>query len=86
MPKITLENLREHDITLHLPQEGGGLVQATIPAAKIGADEKLAPGEAEVDDELIEAAGKSSPVVRHYFDEGWLRRKATAKPTKRTAE
>ncbi len=73
MAKITLENTREHDISLAVVAAGGA-TQVTIPAARQDAADKnkLVNGSAEADDAFVTAARKS-PVVAHYFDEGWLR-------------
>lgn len=80
MAKIILENHREHDITL--AHEAGTLV---VPAARDSATKKgeTVPGVAEADDALIADLRKKSPVVEHYFAEGWLR---VAKQAKAAAE
>lgn len=75
MAKILLENSREHDITLHLQNKGGVIESVTIPGARQNPDNRneLINGVGEADGELVEAAKKASPVVKHYFDEGWLK-------------
>ncbi|HQL09717.1 MAG TPA: hypothetical protein PLE35_08980 [Lentisphaeria bacterium] len=80
MAKITIENTREHDITIFATGEAifatgeDGVVQVTVPGARQDpADKnKLVHGRAEADDAFITAA-KKNPVVTHYFEEGWLR-------------
>lgn len=69
-----LENTREHDITISAVLKGV-VTQATVPGARQNPDNRneLIHGVAEVDDALIAAAKKDSPVVAHYFEEGWLR-------------
>lgn len=78
MANVTLENTREHDITLSITGASGELVQVTIPAARQNHDDKteIVYGRTDADNAVILAA-KKSPVVEHYFDEGWLR---VAKP------
>lgn len=73
MAKVTVENTREHDITINAHNKSGELVQITIPAARQSESDKnnLVNGSAEVDDEFV-AAAKKHAVVKHYFDEGWL--------------
>lgn len=73
MAKILIENTREHDITLNAAG-AEGVVQVTVPGARQDANDKnkLVYGVAEADDALVEEA-KKSPVVAHYFKEGWLR-------------
>ena len=75
MAKVILENTREHDITVHLQSKGGVISQVTVPGARQNPDNRneLIHGVAEVDGELIEGAKKASPVVAHYFEEGWLK-------------
>lgn len=73
MAKITIENTREHDITINATGEDG-VVQVTVPSARQDpADKnKSVNGRADADDAFV-AAAKKSPVVAHYFEEGWLR-------------
>lgn len=77
MAKIIIQNTREHDITLNLVTDKNEIVSTTIPGARQDPEDrtKFDFGEAEVESELIAAARKKSPVVNHYFDEGWLREK-----------
>lgn len=83
MAKVQVENLREHDITVHATNDDGVVGQVTVPAAKQNPDDRseLVPGVAEMDSAMLAAARRDSPVVRHYFEEGWLRQvaKTTAK-------
>jgi hypothetical protein len=83
MAKIILQNTRTHDITIHLAGPGGanqaaaatGLISSVkIPAAKQNPEdrEKIVFGKAEADGDLIAAARRKSPVVEHYFAQGWL--------------
>lgn len=69
-----LENTREHDITISAMIKGV-VVRATVPGARQNPENRneLINGVAEVDGELIGQAKKDSPVVAHYFGEGWLR-------------
>lgn len=73
MALVTVENTREHEITLNVAPKGGELAQATIPAARQSADDKnkIVNGTAQVDEALVAEARKNA-VVAHYFDEGWL--------------
>lgn len=73
MALVTVENTREHEITLNVVPKGGELAQVTIPAARQSADDKnkIENGAAQVDDAMIAEARKNK-VVAHYFDEGWL--------------
>lgn len=73
MAKIQLKNTRTHDITLHLVANDQ-VSSVTIPAARQDPEEptKITHGFAEADAELVAAARKKHPAVRHYFDEGWL--------------
>lgn len=73
MALVTVENTREHEITLNVVPKGGELAQVTIPAARQSADDKnkIVNGSAQIDDALIAEARKDK-VVAHYFDEGWL--------------
>lgn len=75
MAKILLENTREHDITLALKDKSGVIQQVTIPGARQNPDNRneLIHGVGEAESEHVEAAKKSSPVVAHYFEEGWLK-------------
>jgi ParB-like chromosome segregation protein Spo0J len=74
MAKVLIENTREHDITLSALVKTV-TVQATVPGARQNPDNRneLIHGVAEVDGELLDLAKKNSPVVQHYFDEGWLK-------------
>lgn len=74
MAKIQLENIREHEITISGLNDGGELVQITVPAARLsnGGTGDPIKGVAEADDAFVEAMRKKSPVVAHFFDEGWL--------------
>jgi hypothetical protein len=87
MAKVILENSRSHDITLHLSQKDQ-VSSVTIPAAKQNPQdrEQLIPGRAEVDGGLVAATMKSYPVVKHYFDKGWLKVVTPASATKSEAE
>lgn len=75
MAKILLENTREHDLTLHLSGKGGVIESVTIPGARQNPDNRneLIHGVGEADGDLVEAAKKASPIVKHYFEEGWLK-------------
>ncbi len=86
MGKITLENTREHDITINATGEDG-VVQVIVPGARQDpADKnKLVHGRAEADDAFVTAA-KKHPVVSHYFDEGWLRIAAAKQPAKESVK
>lgn len=88
MAKIILQNTREHDITINAMSASGEVAQVTVPAARQSQDDKnvLINGQAEADDAVVEAA-KKSPVVAHYFEEGWLQiattdKKASKAPAK----
>ncbi len=86
MPKTSVRNTTESDITIQA-MGPKGLESATIPAGRIDdKTNKLVPGEAEVDEELIDLA-QGSPVVQHYFVEGMLvageGKKVTEKPAKK---
>lgn len=73
--QVTLKNIREHDITIAVNADGEGMIlQATIPGAKQDANDKSVyiPGTAQVDSDLIDLGRRKSPVVDHYFTEGWL--------------
>ncbi len=85
MAKVTVENTREHDITINAHNKSGELVQVTIPAARQDAADKnkLVNGSAEVDDEFV-AAAKKYAVVKHYFEEGWLVPGKSAKKQEQT--
>jgi hypothetical protein len=74
MAKIQLENIREHDLTISGLNEAGELVQVSIPAARLsnGGTGDIIKGVAEADDAFVEAMRKKSPVVAHFFGEGWL--------------
>lgn len=73
MAKFILENTRPHDITLHATLKEQ-VASVTIPAAKENPDDrtKMINGRAEADVDFV-AAAKKFAVVRHYFNEGWLR-------------
>lgn len=73
MAKVLIENTREHDITVSALVKSV-TAQATVPGARQNPDNRneLIHGVAEVDSELLDIA-KKSPVVQHYFDEGWLK-------------
>lgn len=77
--KITIENTREHDIVINA-SSGSGVTMAVIPAAKQDPEDrnKLIHGTALVEEALLEKASKS-PVVKHYFKEGWLLAKESEK-------
>lgn len=73
MALVTIENTREHDITLHIAAKDGEQSQVTIPGARQSASDKneIVNGSAQVEDTFI-AEAKKNKVVAHYFDEGWL--------------
>jgi hypothetical protein len=75
MAKIILQNNRTHDITIHLAGDNNLVSSVKIPAAKQNPEdrEKIVPGKAEADADLVAAARKKFPVVNHYFTEGWLK-------------
>lgn len=75
MAKVLLENTREHDITLALKSKDGVVHQVTIPGARQNPANRneLIHGVGEADSEHIDLAKKTSPVVAHYFEEGWLK-------------
>ena len=71
-----VQNTREHDIDLNLTKVNGELVRITIPAAALpqdSEDNKLIPGQAEVDSETLTYARKNHEAVEAYFSEGWLK-------------
>lgn len=69
--KVTVENYREHDITIHMPNKA-----ETIPASRQDPEDhnKTIVGTAEIDGEFLDAATKHSTAVQQYFKNGWLRR------------
>lgn len=67
MAKIFIKNNRKHDITINVL----GADPVHIPAG-IEGPEGFAPGTGSADDALIAEAKKSSEVVAHYFEAGWL--------------
>lgn len=81
MAKIIIENTRAHDITLS--HKSGTVV---VPAARENATKRdeIIHGTAEADEAVVADLRKSSPVVEHYFAEGWLRmpKRATKAETK----
>lgn len=71
-----VKNTREHDINLNLTKVSGESVCITIPAAALeqdSEDNKLVPGEVEVDGETLTYARKTHEAVEAYFAEGWLK-------------
>ncbi len=91
MAKILLENTREHDINLQLTDKSGVIQSITIPGARQNPDNRneLIHGVGEADSDLVDAAKKASPVVKHYFEEGWLKpasKKAVADQAKLDGE
>ena len=71
MAKIKLQNTREHDITLSAFDKDNIQTTVTVPGGRDDGKGGFTKGFAEADDSFVEAASKS-PVVAHYFDEGWL--------------
>ena len=80
MAKITLENTREHELSITGLDEDGNFTQVVIPAATQHPTNqgKFVNGTAEADGAFVAAMTKKSKVIQHYFDEGWL---VSSKPT-----
>ncbi len=73
MAKEKIFNRREHDIVINAIV-GADTISTTIPAAREKQDDRsvTVPGEAIVDGELLRKLAKTNPVVKHYFDAGYL--------------
>jgi hypothetical protein len=71
MATIKLQNTREHEISLSAFDKDNNLTTVTVPAGRDDGNGGFTKGFAEADDSFVEIARKS-PVVAHYFDEGWL--------------
>ena len=67
MAKVTIKNHREHDIDLHWKSE-----KVTVPPATLGPDKKMAPGEAQIDEEMITDLQTNNQAVHGMFEDGWL--------------
>lgn len=78
MATVTIENSREHDITLSVVT-GEGPATITVPGARQNPEDRneLINGRSEADDAFL-AEAKKNPVVAHYFDAGWLREAKSA--------
>lgn len=73
MAQTVLRNTRDHDITLAIATKGE-VKSITIPASRPHETEanKKVHGEVQADAELVKVGIKQYPVIKHYFDEGWL--------------
>lgn len=83
MAKVLIENSRDHDLVLSRMDKDNGIVSVTIPGARQDPSDRnqVIKGLAEVEQEHIDLCTKASPVVKHYFEEGWL-----GKATKKTID
>ena len=75
MAKILLKNTREHAIHLNVGRD-----TVLVPSSRQNPDDrsKIIPGQIAVESDFIDKA-KKSPVVQHYFREGWLQIPQTSK-------
>jgi hypothetical protein len=69
LAQVKIKNTREHEIHLNLPHRAPTIIPAAKPSELDPS--KIVHGQALVDSEVLDLLA-DNPVIKHYFDEGWL--------------